>query len=284
MLAEITAQPFLVSCLMAALALIGAGAGILAGLFGIGGGIILVPTISTALHLLGTPSDDAMRVAIATSLATILPSSISSLRAHNKRGGIDWSLLKYWSPLIMIGALAGSFLGRYVSGFILRLTFGCILLFTASRFLKPLTQQDSPQDINAPHRVGRTVQQTFAFLIGCSSAMIGAGGGIFGVPAMTYVGLPLKRAIGTASTFGVMVAIPGVTNYLLAHAPNGIPLGGTWGLVHPAALLLLIPGAVLGAPFGAKLAHKLPVAQLRRGFGVLVALLGLRMLYTGFFG
>lgn len=278
MLTDIAAQPGLLLGLGIAFVFAGCFAGTLAGLFGVGGGIILVPATSGILHLLGVDTDHAMRIAVATSLATILPTSIASLRAHHKRQGIDWVLLRVWSPMIVVGAVAGSFLARYVSGSILSICFGFMLLFMAFRMSRP--QQDG-----APHghTVGTAGQRLMAGAIGCSAAMLGIGGGVIGVPALSYVGLPLKRAIGTASTFGLMVAIPGVANYLMAAAPSGIPLGGTWGLVHPLALLLLIPGALIFAPIGARLTHKLPVEKLRRAFAVLMAILSLKMLYSGLF-
>lgn len=278
MMAEFAAQPALLLGLGLVFVITGCFAGTLAGLFGVGGGIILVPVTSGIMHLIGVDTDYAMRVAVATSLATILPTSIASLRAHHKRQGIDWVLLRTWSPMIIIGAIAGSFLARYVSGSILSICFGCMLLFMAWRMSKE--QQDgTPQG----HTVGAFGQRVMAGAIGCSAAMLGIGGGVIGVPALCYIGLPIRRAFGTASTFGVMVAVPGVANYLLAAAPSGIPLGGTWGLVHPLALLLLIPGALIFAPIGAQLTHKLPVDRLRRAFALLMAILSLKMLYAGLF-
>lgn len=280
MVAEFAAQPMLLLGLGFIFMLTGCLAGTLAGLFGVGGGIILVPATSGILHLLGVDTDHAMRVAVATSLATILPTSIASLRAHQKRQGIDWVLLRVWSPMIVLGAIAGSFLARYIGGGILSVLFGGMLLFMAWRMSRPQQQDGAAQ---GDHHVGTLGQRLMAAAIGSSAAMLGIGGGVIGVPALCYVGLPLKRAIGTASTFGLMVAVPGVTNYLLADAPAGIPLGGTWGLIHPLALLLLIPGAIIFAPIGARLTHKLPVDQLRRAFAVLMAILSLKMVYAGLF-
>ncbi len=279
MMAEFASQPFLLLSLGFVFVLAGCFAGTLAGLFGVGGGIILVPATSGILHLLGVDTDHAMRVAVATSLATILPTSIASLRAHHKRQGIDWVLLRTWSPMIIVGAIAGSFLARYVSGSILSILFGCMLLFMAWRMSRPQEQDGSATG----HRVAPFGQRMIAGAIGCSSAMLGIGGGVIGVPALCYIGLPLRRAFGTASTFGVMVAVPGIATYLTAAAPSGIPLGGTWGLIHPLALLFLIPGALIFAPIGARLTHQLPVDKLRRAFAVLMAILSLKMLYSGLF-
>lgn len=279
MMVEFAAQPLLLSGLGLLFVLTGCFAGTLAGLFGVGGGIILVPATSAILHFLGVDTDHAMRIAVATSLATILPTSIASLRAHHKRQGIDWVLLRTWSPMIVGGAIVGSFLARYVSGSILSVMFGGMLLFMAWRMSRPQSNDGSVTG----HKVGHFGQRVIAGVIGCSSAMLGIGGGVIGVPALNYVGLPLRRAFGTASTFGVMVAVPGVVNYLLAASPPAVPLGGTWGLIHPLALLLLIPGALIFAPIGARLAHQLPLENLRRGFAVLMAILSLKMLYSGLF-
>ncbi len=277
MFQELLAQPWLAVALFIGIMGIGTFAGTLAGLFGIGGGIILVPAISSLLHGLGASPDSAMRVAVATSLSTIIPTSLASLRAHAKRGNIDWVLMKRWTPMLVLGALVGSWLAGMVSSKVLGLLFSFMLLFLASRFLRPATTTEA-----APEK-SRLLQRVMAAGIGGLSAMLGIGGGVIGVPALCYIGLPLKRAIGSASTFGLLIAIPGVSHYLFATAPLDIPLGGTFGLVHPLALALLVPGALLGAPFGAYLTHRLPVEKLRRGFAVMVLLLGLKMLYTSIF-
>lgn len=276
MLAEISAQPVTITLLLCAFIIVGSFAGMLAGLFGVGGGIILVPAISIALQHLGVYVNDAMRVAVATSLATIIPTSLTSLSAHHRRGNIQWDLLKRWIPLLVIGALLGGWLAQFLSGKILSFCFSFLLLYMAWLQFRPRQESDAVMT----QRIAPPLQRLLALAIGCSSATLGIGGGVIGVPTLCAVGLPLKRAIGTASAFGITIATPAVAGYLLASAPPAIPLGGTVGLMHPLIFFMLVPGALAGAPFGVRLAHRLPVGQLRRAFAILLVVLGGKMLYS----
>jgi uncharacterized membrane protein YfcA len=273
---DFATQPFLVAALCLTLIVSGCFSGTMAGLFGIGGGIILVPVLSTIFSLLGVSHADSMHVVVATSLATIIPSSYAALNAHAKRGGIDMAVLRHWGPMIALGSLLGSIVAGFINGKILSLIFGCFLLFVALRFWRQARQTGVTGTM--PHPL---IQRLLAFAIGSSSAMLGIGGGILGVTALSHCGLTIQRAIGTASTFGFMVAVPGVTIYLFSPAPATIPYG-TLGLVHPLALALLVPGAMLCAPIGARLAHQLPLAKLRLGFAGLLVLLGGKMLTSAF--
>lgn len=273
---DLATQPFFVAALCFTLILAGCFSGTMAGLFGIGGGIILVPVLSTIFGLLGVSHADSMHVVVATSLATIIPSSYAALNAHAKRGGIDRAVLRRWGPMIALGSLLGSIVAGFLNGKILSLIFGGFLLFVALRFWRQARQTGVTGTMPRP-----LIQRLLAFAIGCSSAMLGIGGGILGVTALSHCGLTMQRAIGTASTFGFMVAVPGVTIYLFSHAPATIPYG-TIGLVHPLALVLLVPGAMLCAPIGARLAHQLPLAKLRLGFASLLVLLGGKMLASAF--
>lgn len=276
MITAISAQPVTIILLLGTFVIVGSFAGMLAGLFGVGGGIILVPAISIVLGQLGVSVNDAMRIAIATSLATIIPTSLTSLSAHHRRGNIQWDLLKRWIPLLVIGALLGGWLAQFLNGKILSFCFSFLLLYMAWLQFRPRQEVDAV----TAQRFTPSLQRLLALSIGCSSAMLGIGGGVIGVPTLCAVGLPLKRAIGTASAFGITIATPAVAGYLLAIAPPGIPLGGTLGLMHPLIFLMLVPGALAGAPFGVRLAHRLPVEQLRRAFAVLLIVLGGKMLYS----
>ncbi len=278
MFAEITSHPIIAIILLSLLLLVGSFAGTLAGLFGVGGGIILVPAISMVLQQLGVPVTDAVRVAVATSLATIIPTSLTSLSAHHRRGNINWAILRHWIPLLIIGALLGGYLARFVNGKVLSFCFSLLLLFMAWQQLKERRENEIGEESH--HRIALPYQCVMAFAIGCSSSMLGIGGGVIGVPTLCAVGLPLKRAIGTASAFGMVVAIPAVGSYLLASPLPGIPLGGTVGLMHPFILVMLVPGALVGAPFGVRLSQRLPVVKLRRAFAALLVVLGFKMLYS----
>jgi uncharacterized protein len=252
----------------------GAVAGLLAGLFGIGGGIILVPLLDYCLRQAGMAADSAVRVAIATSLATIIPTSIASWRAHHRRGGVDWVLLKRWMPFLSLGALAGALLASYGSGLILKFCFSLLLFFILWNFLR---QKDEAS--LSPSILPAWLQKLLAWGIGTIAAMLGLGGGAMGVPALRHAGLPLKRAIGTASAFGFVVALPGTCLYLLTTSPLEKIFGGTVGLVQIWVVLVLLPSMVLGARLGAGLVGILPIKPLRYGFALLLFLLASRMLY-----
>ncbi len=274
---DIFIHPFFVMGLALALIVTGAFAGTMAGMFGIGGGIIIVPILSSIFQLLHVPTVDVMHVAVATSLATIAPTSLAALRAHAAHGAIDRNILRVWGPMIVAGSLAGGILAGYINGRVISLLFGCLVLFVAYRFW-PRAAHDNP----VGHMPRPWVQRLIAGVIGGASALLGLGGGIIGVPVLHRCGFTLRRAIGTASSFGFMVAIPGVAIYLLSPAPVAIPYG-TVGLVHPMAVALLLPGAMICAPIGARLAHRLPLARLQTGFALVLLLLGCKMVMAALF-
>ncbi|MGB4102084.1 MAG: sulfite exporter TauE/SafE family protein [Alphaproteobacteria bacterium] len=274
---DMFAHPFLVMGLVLALATTGAFAGTMAGMFGVGGGIIIVPVLSEILRLLDVPYAAAMPVAVATSLATIVPTSLAALRTHARHGAIDLAILRVWGPVIVVGALIGSLLTNYVHGQFISLIFGGLILLTAYRFWRH-TASDGVTG-TMPHPA---VQRLLAGVIGGISALLGLGGGLIGVAVLRHCGFTLHRAIGTASNFGYMVAIPGVIVYLLSPAPTAIPYG-TIGLVHPMMVGLLLPGAVICAPLGARLAHRLPVAPLQTGFAIVLLVLGCKMVVASLF-
>ncbi len=265
---------FLVS-LSAILLLAGGAVGIIGGLFGIGGGIITVPVLSTMFELLGADRDSAMHVAVATSLATILPLSITSLRTHAKHNAIDRGIVRHWGPMVAVGAVLGGIIAGSLDGRVLRLIFGSFVLMVTYRFWRPSPARATGDAMPKPW-----IQRVLAFAIGSSSAMLGVGGGVLGNAALNFCGVPLQRSIGTASTFGFMVAIPGLIVYLLSPSPIGFPYG-TVGLLHPLALLFLTPGAILCAPIGARLTHRLPVTKLRAWFALFLLVLGGKMLISG---
>jgi uncharacterized protein len=272
---DIAAQwPMLLS-LAAMFAVGGAVAGGIAGLFGIGGGVIMVPMLTTALKLVDVPGDVAIHVAIATSLAAIIPTSFISYRMHAKLGAIDHDLLWRWSPWIVVGAIGGSLMTNLSSTHVLGILFAMSCGFLALQFWREQKNQEVPLRV-----LTKSAECGIAFTIGVLSSMIGLGGGIFGVMVMSSVGHPIHRAVATASAMGFLVAVPSTVVHLLGFGPNAVIPLGTIGMVHPVALLLLIPAAMVMAPIGARLAHRLPAAKLRRGFALLLVLLALKMVYS----
>ncbi len=260
-----------------ALALMGTGifAGILAGLLGVGGGIVIVPVLFFLLQAFGVSAGSAMSIATATSLATIVPTAISSIRAHYKKGNVDVDILKLWGPFIFIAAIIGSLFASSVKGGVLTLIFGVLAVLVAFNMLfrsgAPALFKELPNKI---------IQSLLALLVGGLSVMVGIGGGTIGVPTLTAFNMLAHRAVGTAAAFGLIIALPGVITLLIVGStPTDAPVG-TWGLVNVPAFLLIIPLTVLFAPVGAAIGSKMNQKQLKKAFAIALLLTGSRMLYS----
>ncbi|GAB2196283.1 sulfite exporter TauE/SafE family protein [Sessilibacter sp. MAH4] len=256
-----------------ALIFTGIFAGILAGLLGVGGGIVIVPVLYFVFQGLGIDPATAMVVATGTSLATIIPTSISSIRAHNTKGNVDWDLLKRWAPFMILGVLCGSYLVTIVNGHIFSILFGVMAVLVSLNMLfrakaKPLAE-------SLPGKPGQSV---IASLIGFFSVMVGIGGGTLGVPTLTAFNVAAHRAVGTAAAFGFLIALPGALMMLLqGQTPENAP-EYTFGLVNLPGLVAIVPLTVLFAPVGAKLGSKLDGALLKKIFAIVLAITGVRML------
>jgi uncharacterized membrane protein YfcA len=251
----------------------GVVAGVVAGLLGVGGGIIIVPILEIALRFAGVPPEWRMHVAVATSLATIIPTSITSARAHHARGAVDWQIAKRWAAPMLLGALAGSLLASQARSALLTGVFGVAAVSIAAKMLLPLDHIRFAD--RAPVGVGGAL---LASAIGGVSALMGIGGGSLSVPTMTMSGTPIHRAVGTSAFLGLWIGIPGTIGYLLAKPDVALPWL-TVGLVSVVGLLLIAPGAALAAPFGARIAHSLDKRMLSRAFGIFLLIVGARMLY-----
>ncbi|MEO0616325.1 MAG: sulfite exporter TauE/SafE family protein [Pseudomonadota bacterium] len=254
--------------------LLGAGlaAGLVAGLLGVGGGIVMVPILSLVLPAMGADDAVSMHMAVASSLAVIVVTSLVSARAHSRRGGVDLDTARLWALPIAVGALAGALAARFLSGDALRVLFGFLAAFVGARFL---LGRSAPA---ATLRWSRTGRQIAATGIGVLSAWLGIGGGTFAVPVLHGVGLPIHRAVGTAALLGFFVALPGAIGFALSgHGVDG-RLTTSVGYLHLPAVLMLAAGAVLLVPVGARLAHALPQQHLRRVFGVFLLLAAARMM------
>jgi uncharacterized membrane protein YfcA len=251
-------------------------AGLLAGLLGVGGGIIMVPVLELALPYAGFPREWCMHVAVATSLAAIVPTSISSSRAHHRRGGIDWKLARAWAPGVVIGGLVGSLLASRVSDDVLTGVFGVVATLISLKMFLPLDH------LRVSERVPTgLIGKLIAALIGGVSSMMGIGGGTLSVPAMTLTGGAIHQAVGTAAFFGLLLSVPGIVGYLLASPGVALP-GATVGLVSFGVLALVAPMSMLTAPAGARLAHSLDKRTLSKIFGGFLCLVALRMLLRTF--
>lgn len=257
------------------LGLMGTGvlAGILAGLFGVGGGIVIVPVLYFLLQGFDVSAASAMAIATATSLATIVPTAISSIRAHYYKGNVDFTLLKFWAPIILVFAVIGSYLASRIDGNALTWMFGIIGILVSLNML--FREKSSAFFKQLPGKVGQAIM---AMLVGGLSVMIGIGGGTIGVPMLTSFNVGTHRAVGTAAAFGLLIALPGVITLLIfGQTPMDAPLG-TWRVVNIPAFLLIVPLTVLFAPVGAKIGASLSQKQLKKTFAVVLFFTGARML------
>ena len=261
------------------LALVATGvfAGILAGLLGVGGGIVIVPVLFFLFKSFGASPESAMLVATATSLATIIPTSISSIRSHRQKGNVDFELLKRWAAFILVGVMGGSWLVTKVDGTILTAMFGCIAVLSALNML--FRTGKSALYHTLPGKAGQTVMGTS---IGFFSSMVGIGGGTISVPLLTLYNYPAHKAVGTAAAIGLIISLPAtLTMLILGSTPTDAPVA-TFGLVNLIGFLCIVPLTVLFAPVGASLATKLDAVKLKRIFALVLLLTGLRMLVQVF--
>jgi uncharacterized membrane protein YfcA len=210
---------------------------------------------------------------VATSLAAIIPTSISSARSHHGRGALDAALARRWAVPMLIAAFAGGLLAARAPLAVLAGVFGSIALLIALKMLLPLDHLRAAQQVP-----GGAAGVTIAMLIGGISAVMGIGGGTLTVPTLTLCGYPIHRAVGTAAFFGIVISIPGTAGYLLAQPPVELPWA-TVGFVSLVGLAIIAPGSMLTATLGARVAHTLSRRRLSQAFGVFLVLVGSRMLY-----
>jgi uncharacterized membrane protein YfcA len=261
------------------LLVVGALAGVIAGLLGVGGGIVLVPAFYYTFDTLGYDSPQIMQVCIATSLATIIVTSARSLRAHNKKGAVDWAVLRGWGPGIAAGAILGVLTAGGMRTTSLMLVFG--VLGTIVGLYLAFGRDSWRLGDQMPAGLTRALASP---AIGFLSVLMGIGGGSFGVPTMRLYGMPIHRAVATASGFGLLIAVPSVTGFLASgwQTPGKPPL--TIGLVNLPAFLVIIAMTLLTAPLGVRLAHAMNPKPLRRVFAFFIMTMALNMLRKAVLG
>lgn len=253
--------------------------GVMAGLLGIGGGIVIVPILEFSLSYFGVDENIRMHIAVATSLAIIIPTSLSSARAHHKRGTVDINIIKSWAIAIFIGAVLGSWWASKLNGKILIVIFACLAFFVALKMLFNNGKEKKVRD-GIPDN---PAIQLIPFSMGGLSSMMGIGGGVMGVSFLTLYGVPIHRAVSTAAFFGFLISIPGTISFILTglDVPN-LPLGNL-GYVNFIGLVIIAPVAYFSAPLGAKIAHQLNQKQLNLMFGLFLFFVSSQMLYRNLF-
>lgn len=250
---------------------VGALVGLLAGLLGVGGGVVLVPAFAAVLSASGHDGPDMMRICVSTSLSTIFVTSIRSTMAHHRKGSVDWAVLRAWAPWIAVGALSGMAVvtgldtrqmkivfGALVPGFALYMAFG------------------SPDWRLGAHLPTGWLRAVLAIPIGLTGVLLGIGGGVLGVASMTLYGQPLRKAVGTAAGFGALIAAPSVAGLFWVGATNAPP--GTVGSVNLPMFAVIVAMTMLTAPMGAALAHRVDAKLLRRIFAAFLIVVALNML------
>ncbi len=257
--------------LVAILMAVGAFAGVLAGLLGVGGGIVLVPAFYYLFAGLGYASDSLMQVCVATSLATIIVTSLRSVAAHHRRGAVDWTILRQWAPPIALGAVIGVAVVARLSTQSLQVIFGVLVALIAlyMAFGKPTWRLSD-------HLPGGVFRAWFGPLMGFVSVLLGIGGGSIGTPMLTLHGVAIHRAVATSAGFGVTIALPSALAFLLTDVPAAPPL--TLGAINIPAFLVVIAMTTFTAPLGAALAHRLDPKPLKRIFAGFLMLVALNML------
>ena len=250
--------------LVLGLLLIGTCTGFLAGLLGIGGGMIMVPFVTMILAAKGYPADYTVKMAVATSLATIAFTSLSSVRAHHQRGAVLWPVVKVLAPGILVGAVLGAQIAHALPGKLLGVLFALFVAFSATQMFlnrKPRPSRTLPGPL-ATFGVGN--------LIGLLSALVGAGGAFVSVPFMTWCNIRIHDAVGTSSALGFPIAVAGTAGYV--YAGLGLPEmpAGSIGYLYLPGLAVISVASMLMAPLGARTAHRMDIQPLKKVFAVVL--------------
>jgi len=248
--------------------------GLLAGLLGVGGGIVLVPALLIIFPYQGFTPDVTMHMALGTSMASIIFTSISSSRAHYQRGGVDTAFVRTIVPGLLIGTYSGSLFVSYLPAKTLQLIFLVFLCFIAAQMLfgkKPTASRQLPSRLKV---------NAAGFCIGTLSSFVGVGGGTMSVPYMLWHNVPMHKAIGTSAAIGFFIAVAGTFGYLTGGGavPN-LPEYSV-GYIYLPALVCLVSTSMLVAPLGTRLSHTLPVDKLKKCFAVLLVVMAVRMLFS----
>lgn len=259
--------------IFAAYILAGAAGGVLLGLVGVGMALVGVPILILTLPLAGIPEQNAPLIALATSMGIVTMGSISSMISHHRLGNIDWPTVRLMAPFSVLGLIAGSAVATAaIPGSVLRWLLCLIEIWIAWTMLRPKKKKPvTPPPASPWHR------RAIASVIGVSGSLIGAGGGVFLVPYLAKSDFPMRRAVATSVTIGFPVTTIGTLFYAFVAAPAGLP--DMLGMIYTPALLGLGFGSMIGAPFGARLASSVDSEKLKKGFGILLIILAVNVVF-----
>ena len=255
------------------LLVMGAGGGFAAGLLGVGGGMVLVPFVTMIFTARGFPPGVVVHMAIATSLATIMFTSLSSVRAHHLHGAVRWPIVLLLAPGIVVGSWIGPYFAKQLNTSVLALVFGLFVAFSATQMIlnrKPAPNRELPGPVGM-FAAGAT--------IGTVSGIVGAGGGFLSVPFMSWCNVKMHNAVATSAALGFPIALSGtLSNIYFGWSEPGLP-AYSLGYIYVPALLVIAVASVTMAPVGARAAHRMPVAKLKRIFAMVLYCLSAYMLW-----
>ncbi len=261
-----------------AVSLIVAGAftGVLAGLFGVGGGAVIVPVLYEVFRVIGVPEEVRMPLCVGTSLAIIIPTSIRSFNAHRARGLVDLDILRIWAVPVVLGVLLGSYVARFAPPDLFKIVFVVVAVASAMRLLFASDRWKLGSEMP-----GRPLMTVYGGVIGVLSALMGIGGGQLSSLFMTFYGRPIHQAVATSSGLGVLISIPGALGFIYAGWPKMDVLPPlSLGYVSFIGFLLFIPTSIWTAPIGARLAHRLSKRKLEVAFGLFLLVIAARFLWS----
>jgi uncharacterized membrane protein YfcA len=256
--------------------LMGLFVGFFAGLLGIGGGLILVTLMVYLFTEQGFPADRLLHIALGTSIASIVFTSISSLRAHHKHGAVRWDILRVAIPGLVIGTLLGTFVADQLKSKYLAIFFVIFVYYSAVQMFANVKPKPSRQ---LPGKAGMTV---VAIIVGIVSSLVGVGGGVMTIPLMSLCNVPMRQTIGTSAALGLPIALAGTVGFIVTGlGKNHLPPLSV-GYVYLPALIGIVIGTFVTVPWGAKAAHTLPVTTLKKIFAVILFILATKMLWSLF--
>jgi uncharacterized membrane protein YfcA len=262
--------------LAVSLVLAGAVTGLLAGVFGVGGGAVIVPVLYEVFRVIGVADEVRMPLAVGTSLAVIIPTSIRSFNAHRAKGLVDLSILKVWAVPVVIGVIVGSWIARYAPADLFKIIFVIVALISAVRLLFAADRWKFGEDMP-----GKPLMVAYGGVIGVLSALMGIGGGQLSSLFMTFYGRPIHQAVATSSGLGVLISIPGALGFIYAGWPKMAILPPlSLGYVSLIGMILFIPTSIWTAPIGASLAHKLSKRRLEVAFGIFLLFVASRFIWS----